>query len=318
MSDSPFAFFLCIERGYLFRNGFAPFRAGSPKEISMTFTPDQVDIVELPNQDDKDNDNWSHNRIIIHTAECNEYIFNPKNVRGESMSKLSIRFKVESLTKTIKQLTRSDGIVFYCRNGTDLTHGNKNRYYYYIMRSRRDSTPDTEIEFNISTSVIIVNDARFGSDTLTDAVLPNVSIDAKLFSELCAQAISRKCQSVRITCYDDYAIWNMSNSSGDLNTNHVFDPKENSESRKLLRELDMKIPARIKSTVDICCITIPIRTIRAVAKINNASVAPSLLDFYSQHRGMMKIVAPIGGCATYILTLYSKEDLCEDSEEEDE
>lgn len=305
-----------IVEGYSFRNMIGTIKS----EIgvaTMIFTPTDIEI-SFANKLGQ-----AVHIINIKGGELSDYRYNVRDDDDNILPEYPVAFETDDFYKSTKNIGRKDGIKFYINEGARNIN----------VQQIRTGGKDVGKLGALFVKILNVEHTKFAFDD--DDIIyredPDLKIQAKEFAELCTRTGAFKCKTLTIekkgnevkflavTADDSIKEANVykidaSKSPALLPTGGEEDDEDMDfdEFDKFLEELsvDTSVPTHTrKYTVNIVNhpesveVKIPIKTVRALAKIHNMSTTGSQLKFHFAIGHPVKIVSRIGVYGTYIIYL---------------
>jgi len=224
----------------------------------------------------RNKDNYATIEFKIKTCELQKYEYNAVDEAGNLLAEFPVGLETQKMMLATKTIGRKDGLCIYM-------HPEKHSVYVKTIASSNGSRPNP---------VSIIQEATLDGYEYYELPPykrsddnPNVSVYAKEFSTMCNAMVVNKCSCVDIVPYE----------TGVLFRGIAADKSE----------------IRIEPFGNCVCaegeeeptpIRIPIKTIKALSKINAFSTTGSKIKIYHEG-GPLKMVSPVGTYGTYTIVL---------------
>ena len=311
MDNTQTLFLMHIMDGYSFRNTIGIIKC-EIDYAAMLVSENSVEISFL------NNSKCAVYKIVLNPKEFSRYIYNIRDENNKLIEEYPIAFETNEMFNSTKTIGRHDGIRLYWLAGDNKIN----------VQPIKSSTKDPGRVGALFVKILTMENKRFDLGTYTKE--PNIRIQAKDFADMCSQANSSKCISIKVVGHVSGATF----SGIRANQTEAFVNKFQSQSfvpstkevssdmdkiDNLLQNISFNTPnvitnnggdlkpqaitLNIVNTEDLLTVRMPISTVKALSKIHNISQKGNMLKFTFLENKPLKIESAIGTYGTFTMCI---------------
>lgn len=265
-----YRFLIEINDGYTFRNSMGVIK-NEANYAMMFLTPEILEISCI------NSSKCACHNIILDIKMLNKYLY------LDDKPSIAFPFETEEFFNTIKSIERNDGLQIYALK-------KENKFEVHPLSANK--IPGGYFSINFSNTEIARTEINGSYDHC------NVEIPGKVFTKICTNTNTVKCNNLEILGYSKEAIF----QGIQPNNNLIFVVGVKEDGSDLTKE---EIE-NLKNHNAISSVRVPINTVKALSKIHNISLKKcSKLSFYFHEDEPMKISCNIGNYGIYNIGLRS-------------